>query len=232
MRLATLSLATLIGCRCGEEDRTSAPTTPTQEASTQDSEPDSQIPARGVHRVQLRISGNISLNSELISGLSELGSRLQASRQPDEFARHLSADPEILWGEIRPILAIMAEPPATGLIHVEDPNSSALVEVDWWNVHPGQVDTPDRGQRRTPLTLILDIEPDGIQFSGHDQDEDEAIARVRATSEVAPGGAVPVLLRIDDEVSWGRVLKLAKSLDSALKTGRVALWHRPPPATE
>jgi len=232
MRRTALCLATLIGCRCGEGEPSSVLREPTKETTTEDAEADSQTASRQGHRVQLITSGELSLNGELVSGQSELRRRLQAQHQPDNVARHLSADPEILWGELRPIIAIMAEPPSTGVIRVEEPYSESLLELAWWTVHPGQVATPDRGQRKTPLTLILDIEPDVIRFAGHEQDEDEAIARVRATSEVAPGGAVPVLLRIDDEVSWGRVLELATSLDLALQTGRVALWHRPPHATE
>ena len=232
MRRTALCLATLIGCRCGEGETSSVLREPTKETHTEDAEVDSQIASREGHRVQLSPAGDLSLNGELVSGQRELRRRLQAQYQPDEVARHLSAEPEILWEEVRPIIAIMAEPPSSGVIRVEEPDSDALLELDWWTAHPGQVATPDRGQRRTPLTLILDIEPDVIRFAGHEQDEDEAIARVRATSEVAPGGAVPVLLRIDDEVSWGRVLELATSLDLALQTGRVALWHRPPPATE
>ena len=152
---------------------------------------------------------------------------MRCVRHPDEGARSLTADASLQWGQLLPVIRVLAEPPAPSFTRIIQPSMSEVLELEWWTRHPGQVSVSDRGERKTPLTLWVDMAPQGLLFNGYELEESQIIDHVRATSKVSSGGAVPVLLRVHESIHWGRVLELAAHLDSALETGRVALWHEP-----
>jgi hypothetical protein len=77
--------------------------------------------------------------------------------------------------------------------------------------------------------MTLDLTESGLSLGGFELDsEAKAVEMVEAAVQTAPGGAVPVLLRVDHAISWSQILNLVASLDEVIGGERLAIWHLAP----
>jgi hypothetical protein len=225
-----------MGCHCAE----SGPNAPTVERSAAQTTPfaGQHGPSLGADQppetdisetVQILESGEIRFLGELFVDESTLRSRLPTDRLSREEARSLEAHPAIPWSQVRPVLAIMAEPPGPGFVFVHSRLQDRPFALAWWTSHPGQVPESDDGKERIPLTFTLDLYPSGMTLNGfHLESEAQVLELLKASLSQAPGGTIPVRLQVDPDTDWGDVLELASALDHTLGEGRVAIWHLPP----
>ena len=199
----------------------------TQASPRTDAEP---VPAADRSEpVQILESGELHYQGELLPDESMLRTRLAAARLPEDEALELEAHPAIRWRAVRPVLAIMAEPPGPGAVLVHSRLQDHQFELDWWTSHPGDVGESEDGKERIPLTFTLDLHPSGMTLNGFQlKSEAQVLDLLEASMSQAPGGSIPVRLQVDLDTDWGDVLELASALDRTLGEGRVSIWHLPP----
>ena len=117
-----LLLLLTMGCHCGESAplSTDGPSPAAQKTlhtvqarPMADAEPTPAADRSGL--VQILESGELHYQGELLPDESMLRTRLAAARLPEDEALELEAHPAIPWSDVRPVLAVMAEPPGPGV---------------------------------------------------------------------------------------------------------------------
>ena len=227
-----LAFPLCLGCNCNEESSPRTQTTVPIQTSADPMTPILASPRwtiQAENTVLVDEQGHIRLENESYDTAGQLRNRIVLNEPPDGNAFSLEAAPTATWGQIRPVLAAMSEAPLPGFVITRSILYDTRIELASWSRHPGQVSVQDQANRREPLTFVLTVTDSGLRLNEHEVGSTEQlIALIEATVVQNPGGTIPVTIRADDNVSWGRILEIAVAADGALGEERVAMWNEAP----